>query len=418
MKRLLSTILTFLTLFSSTAFAENNSVYLDVSPDNLYASAIHSITEQGIVQGYDDGTYKPERVLTRSELLKIALESFGKDPITSINSDNCFSDVSTDSWASGYICFAKQEGYVHGYGDGTFGPNNSVKLVEALKIIMEVYELESYESFLNESLTDVWYKPIIDFSMKTDFVPLDFFRVDQDVNRGQMAEMIVRVQNFNPSEKEIRPSQNPEIFDPLNNESTELTETKQLNVQFTAQAPTQKWVIPYDEACEEASMIMIDYYHNEKPLTTESADSEILALTGWVADQGYAVDVGAFEMQKITAEYYGKKVKVYTGDEVTIENIKKLISMGYPIIVPFAGQQVGNKNYIYPGPPYHVLVLTGYDENNFYTNDPGTQFGQNYIYDQQLFFDAIHDWAGSKSNVLEGQKAMLVIEDNKILKRY
>ena len=417
MKKLLSAILASIILFSSTAFAENNSIYLDVSPDNLYASAIHSITEQGIVQGYDDGTYKPERILSRSELLKIALESFEKDPITSTNSDNCFSDVSSDSWASNYICFAKQEGYVHGYGDGTFGPNDPVKLVEALKIIMEVYELESYESFLNESLTDVWYKPIIDFSMEIDFVPPDFFRIDQDVNRGQMAEMIVRVQNFDPTTINIRPPQEINIFNPLSNEPKELPEAKQLNIQFSAQAPTQKWVVPYDEACEEASIIMIDYYHSEKLLTTESADSEILALTGWVADQGYAIDVGAFEMQQIIVEYYGKKAEVYTGSDVTIENIKLLISMGYPIIVPFAGQQVGNKNYIYPGPPYHVLVLTGYDENNFYTNDPGTQFGQNYAYDQGVFFDAIHDWAGSKNNVLEGQKAILVIEDDKIIKR-
>ncbi len=415
MKKLLSTILAFITIFSSTAYAaENDSVYIDVSPDYLYASAIHSITEQGVVQGYEDGTYKPERTLTRSELLKIALESFGENYIEQFQSENCFPDVTDEDWANKYICFAKEQGYVHGYGDGTFGPKDPVNLVEALKIIMEVYELESYDLFLDESISDDWYKPIIDFSTETEFIPSDFTRIDQDVNRGQMAEIIVRVQNFDPLEK-ITPSLKPEIFDPLSSELANLPETKQLNVPFSAQAPYQKWIVPYDEACEETSMIMIDYYHNGKTLTTDTADSEILSLTKWVADQGYAIDVGSFDMQAIVTEYYGKTVKTYTKDDVTIENIKALITMGYPIIVPFAGQNVGNKNYIYPGPPYHVLVLTGYDEENFYTNDPGTQFGYNYAYDQQIFFDAIHDWAGSKDNVLDGQKAILVIEDEKVL---
>ncbi len=57
-----------------------------------------------------------------------------------------------------------------------------------------------------------------------------------------------------------------------------------------------------------------------------------------------------------------------------------------------------------------MIVIIGYDEENFITNDPGTVRGEEYAYNQDLIMDAIHDWNGGKQTILSGQKALLVVK--------
>lgn len=89
--------------------------------------------------------------------------------------------------------------------------------------------------------------------------------------------------------------------------------------------------------------------------------------------------------------------------------IKKLITSGYPVILPVAGQLLGNPNFTGAGPPYHMIVVKGFDNKNFITHDPGTKNGANYKYSFATIEKAIHDWNGSKDNVLSGRKAMLIL---------
>ncbi len=57
-----------------------------------------------------------------------------------------------------------------------------------------------------------------------------------------------------------------------------------------------------------------------------------------------------------------------------------------------------------------MIILTGYDRNNFIAHDPGTQFGKNFMYPQATIINAIHEWTGSKITIKEGEKAMLVLQ--------
>ncbi|MBI4232231.1 S-layer homology domain-containing protein [Candidatus Peregrinibacteria bacterium] len=417
MKKFLYALLALAISFNQTVLAGTFNYYYDVAPDYKYANSINLISEQGIVHGYTDGTYRPAQILSRAELLKIVLEAFESQEIPEYYIESCFNDVASYEWHSRYVCFAKEKGYINGYLDGSFKPNQSVNLAEALKMIMEVYKIESYENFkiANPEL-DPWYLGIITLAEQAKFIPEEMSKVTQALNRGQMAEIIVRIQNFDQSSiSDIKIDQSIKAFDPLNSENAFIPDTMQLAVPFTPQAPDGHWTAPYDEACEESSMVMVEYFIRSNSLDTQSADKEIVSLTGFVAQMGYGVDISAADMANIIENYYNRRSKVYSGQEVSIPNIKALLAQGYPIIVPFAGQYVGNKNYAYPGPPYHVAVITGYDDKYFYVNDPGTQFGESYQYDQQVFSDAIHDWGGSKYNVLDGPKSLIVVEDNTLL---
>lgn len=187
-----------------------------------------------------------------------------------------------------------------------------------------------------------------------------------------------------------------------------------LNIPFTAQAPRQNWNPPYNEACEEASLIMAEYYLRGQTLTPQTADRAIQYLINKETEKGWGIDISALQTGMLAKSLFNRNYKIYQGITVTKNNIKLLLSADYPVIVPVAGRELNNPNFRGNGPPYHMIVLTGYDKDNFYAHDPGTKFGMHYKYPQQTLLDAIHEWTGSKSTVKEGQKTILIIQDGQI----
>jgi uncharacterized protein YvpB len=210
---------------------------------------------------------------------------------------------------------------------------------------------------------------------------------------------------------EIKPI--PLEFDPLNYpaKQVEIPLTKELNVPFTSQAPTYNWKAPFDEACEETSLLMVHFYYQNLEFDSTLATTEIINFTNWQTQNNYKTDISALEAGLNAKEYFGRDFKTYSGDQVTIENIKKLIASGYPIIMPAAGQLLKNPHFRNGGAPYHMIVITGYNETGFITNDPGTSHGKSYYYTYETIMNGIHDWTGSKSTIQQGPKVILVLEE-------
>lgn len=204
---------------------------------------------------------------------------------------------------------------------------------------------------------------------------------------------------FNLIEKEPT-FQEPVIKDQVN-----------LDVPFISQAPLGDWGMPYQEACEEASIIMVKHYLSGEPLSSEHADAEIHEMVNWETENGFGEDIDAVETLAVASKFYNVTGKVFYDNEVTLDKIKELLSEGHPVMIPAAGQVLANPNYTGEGPPYHMLVIKGYDETHFITNDPGTQFGENYRYTYETIEAAIHDWEGSKDTIKDGRKAMFILTD-------
>lgn len=123
--------------------------FSDVPQTHRFAEAISYVQQQGIVQGYADGTYRPETTINRAEFTKIIVESlFSDSQISECDiSKYSFPDVATNEWYAPYVCLAKKEGIINGYSDGTFQPSSTITLPEAMKIILEAYniDLSNYE---------------------------------------------------------------------------------------------------------------------------------------------------------------------------------------------------------------------------------------------------------------------------------
>lgn len=205
------------------------------------------------------------------------------------------------------------------------------------------------------------------------------------------------------------PSALDSAFDPLASAPSDIPGRFQLDVPFGVQAPFANWDPPFDEACEEASLLMTEYDLRGTFLSPAVMEREIRALTTWETDHGYPIDVTIAQLADIASGSFGRRAAVYTGDDVTQENIERLVAAGYPVIVPAAGRDLGNPYFKTPGPPYHMLVITGYDGWYFTTNDPGTKRGENYQYLHDTLLDAIHDWNGSPDTIRSGKRVMFVI---------
>lgn len=115
--------------------------FTDIKEDNTYYIASRYLSEKGVINGYGDDTFKPSQDITRAELLKIIFEgnnSEVKNPNT-----NCFPDVGYQEWYSKYICTAKNLKIINGYDDGNFKPNQTINKAEALKILGEFYQWDT-----------------------------------------------------------------------------------------------------------------------------------------------------------------------------------------------------------------------------------------------------------------------------------
>jgi uncharacterized protein YvpB len=188
----------------------------------------------------------------------------------------------------------------------------------------------------------------------------------------------------------------------------ELPRRVHLSVPFASQAPLGDWSDPrQQEGCEEMSVIMVSHFLEGTPMSTEQALEDLLALSTWEEEHGYGLDVNISELAAIVEDYYGYKTAIST--EVTAENIRRELAAGHPVIVPAAGRLLGNPYFSGEGPWYHMLVIIGYDQRRFITNDPGTRRGENYTYDFDVLINAVHDWTGVKEDIQQGRKVMLIL---------
>lgn len=172
-------------------------IFTDVEFGDDNAEAISYLESNGIVSGYSDGSFRPNNPLNRAELMKILVEGAGYDPSES-DYANCFPDVGTD-WYAKYVCFAEDQGWVEGYDDGTFRPDAYVNKVEALKMILEVFDIWGLDSD-SKVYEDVemyqwytWYVYTAYYYGLLEEEAGSYYYPSHEITRGQVSENLYRL---------------------------------------------------------------------------------------------------------------------------------------------------------------------------------------------------------------------------------
>lgn len=250
---------------------------------------------------------------------------------------------------------------------------------------------------------------------RTDFENLYYFITEKKLVSNQQEILEVPEQN-NTEEVNNNSTQDNINTNSQNDNATPPTqETKIPNsinnyVPFTSQAPLGVWDKLHDEACEEASLAMAHYYLEKRNVVlSKEAEKDIQYLASKTKGGGIP-DLMIEEVNAAAADLYGyKNWRIVEKPE--LEEIKKELAEGNIIIIPLAGREIGNPYYRSPGPLYHMLVISGYDNKKgvFITQDPGTKRGKDFTYKFDTLIKANHDAVGDKNKITQGPARILVV---------
>ena len=110
--------------------------FSDVS-DSYTATAVESLRLMGVLDGYGDGTFRPDTVLNRAQFCKMAVYAMdGSGELGRYSTVTIFPDVKPSHWASAYINMAARKGIISGFADGKFKPGQTVTAGQAVTILM------------------------------------------------------------------------------------------------------------------------------------------------------------------------------------------------------------------------------------------------------------------------------------------
>jgi hypothetical protein len=149
-KKLVSSLVIACMLFSSfgVAFGATASATSDIK-GHWAESQISAWIDKGFIKGYEDGSFKPNNTITRAEFIALINRSFGLTETTAIS----FSDVASSNWAYAEVAIGVKAGYITGYADGTIGASKPISRQEVAVIVDRLLGLSNTES-ANTTFTD------------------------------------------------------------------------------------------------------------------------------------------------------------------------------------------------------------------------------------------------------------------------
>lgn len=127
--------------------ATYESSFADVTPDAWYYSYIGYIEKFGVINGYEDGNFRPDNTITRAEFVTMASRFAKIEGEYEIN----FADVTDEHWAYNYIAFASGNSWVGGYKDNTFRPDNTITRAEVVTIVNNMLVREADKEYADEN---------------------------------------------------------------------------------------------------------------------------------------------------------------------------------------------------------------------------------------------------------------------------
>jgi len=180
------------------------------------------------------------------------------------------------------------------------------------------------------------------------------------------------------------------------------------NVIFYSQAPYWNRNEPYQNACEEASILLAYYYIKNKRPSKSEYKTDLLNLMAREQNNLWHHKDTTIEEFLYLIKNFLEVDKSYLIVNPTVEQIKTEISKWNIIIAPFRGKELKNPHYSLGGPYYHVMVIKGYDENNFITHDVWTSRWENRKYSIDTIMSALANW--DKKRLDEEWTKIIVLE--------
>lgn len=162
-------------LFPWLAFAQTPS-FRDVPVNHPAYSAIESLKQANIIQGYPDGTFQPGKIVSRAEAVTLILRPLASaEQVTSTKNVSAYTDVAADAWYAAYVELARGEfGMIDGPPKTTqFSPSVSVNKAQFLKLLLRAYGIDSTAQYAeitsalasDAARSDEWFYPYVRYAL-------------------------------------------------------------------------------------------------------------------------------------------------------------------------------------------------------------------------------------------------------------
>ena len=140
-------MLGILTIGAGAAFTDQDDVD--------YTEAVEVLSAIKVLEGFEDGSFKPDQILTREQAAKIiAYAMLGKTAADALTTGTApFSDVAATRWSAGYITFCVNQGIINGYGDGRFGPADTLTGFQFAKMLLTALGYGKNDEFVGSNWT-------------------------------------------------------------------------------------------------------------------------------------------------------------------------------------------------------------------------------------------------------------------------
>ncbi len=195
---MMTLVFVFTSVLSFSATLAGAASFTDVAETSAYYEAINSLVGNGVINGYEDGTFKPDNTITRAEFSKLLATSSAPSGTAFTATTTKFPDVadstSPSAWAIPYISYAVGIKAINGYEDGTFRPTNTVTYGEAVKMIVCTL---GYEPVIDKTLTP-WYQGYIDVANQIKLTTNAVALGDAPAPRGLVAQLIFNMLSCKP----------------------------------------------------------------------------------------------------------------------------------------------------------------------------------------------------------------------------
>jgi murein DD-endopeptidase MepM/ murein hydrolase activator NlpD len=168
----------------------------DLAETSENFKAVNFLKKYGVVTGYPDGSFRPEKVVTRVEALKFILGGANSRLIT--DAELPFKDTKAGEWYSDYVATGFSKSIVGGYEDNTFKPTNTVNRVEFLKMLILAMDLQINPVVPRDLYADVpkdaWFAPYVRFAKEKNIMETNGknFGPEEGMTRAEVAEAIYR----------------------------------------------------------------------------------------------------------------------------------------------------------------------------------------------------------------------------------
>lgn len=210
MKKLISIVVSIFLLFSvfqTVAFANESTesglqvvttIFTDLPHEHDYYSAVSYLNQKGVLNGYSDGSFKPDNTINRAEVLKVIFVGSAIDAPAEFGK-SVFEDVMDDVWYAPFVMKAYELGIVSGDGvDGGFHGERNVNKAEFLKMLLEANQikqevLESVTGSAADVPADSWYAPYVNYAASVGVIDPDAngnLEPNKALTRAEVANMI------------------------------------------------------------------------------------------------------------------------------------------------------------------------------------------------------------------------------------